>query len=222
MRTTATASRPAPPPSVASRVTNDVPLSADAYLAMERASEERHEFIDGFILSMPGASLQHTLIATNTLIALQSDLHGTDCQTLSSGLGVALPEQGTYTYPDVLVFCGDPEVDTEHHDLLLNPTLLVEVLSESTGDYDRGEKFRRYRTLDSLQEYVIIDQYTSHVEHYVRQDTGWLLTETDALDDTLALSSAPATLTIADIYENVFPTEPSDEETAASSDENAA
>lgn len=222
MSTTATASRPAPPPSVAPRVTNDVPLSADAYLAMERASEERHEFIDGFILSMPGASLQHTQISGNVYRALQTALHDSPCQALTTGLGVALPEQGTYAYPDVLVFCGDPEVDTEHHDLLLNPTLLVEVLSESTGDYDRGEKFRRYRTLDALQEYLIIDQYVPHVEHYVRQDTGWLLTETDALDDTLALSSVPATLTIADVYENVFPAEPPEEEPADSSDENAA
>ena len=222
MSTTATVSRPAPPPSVAARVTNDTPLSADEYLAQERSSKKRHEFIDGFVISMPGASLQHTQITGNVYRALQEALYDSSCQALTTGLSVALPEHDTYAYPDVLVFCGDPELNTEHQDILLNPTLLVEVLSESTGDYDRGEKFRRYRQLRTLREYLVLDQYTPHVEHYVQQNTGWLLTETDALDDSLALSSVPATLSLADVYDNVFPAEASEDGAAPPSDENTA
>ncbi len=201
----ATATKPSIPPALEKRVLNDKPISAEEYLERERAkTEERHEFIDGWVIPVTGASYPHNLIVSNINRALGNQLLDTECRATTNDLRVALPSAGKYAYPDVVVVCGDPELDEEHLDMLYNPRLLVETLSPTTEDYDRGEKFARYRQLDSLQEYLLVAQDRPHVEHYVRQDDeSWRFTETDGLDAEIDLPSLDASLPLSEIYLDV-------------------
>jgi Uma2 family endonuclease len=122
----------------------------------------------------------------------------------STDLRVRVSPTGLYTYPDVVVVCGQPQFADDQRDTLLNPTLIVEVLSESTKDYDRGEKFEHYRTLASLSEYVLIAQDKCHVEHFIRQpDHRWLLSETNRLEDTIHLSSIGCDLALPEVYDKI-------------------
>ena len=135
---------------------------------------------------------------------LGNRLRGRACRVLPSDMRVKVSPTGLYTYPDVVVVCDQPQFADEQRDTLLNPTLIVEVLSESTKDYDRGEKFEHYRMLPSLSEYVLIAQDKYHVEHFVRQpDNRWLLSETNLLEDTIHLSSIACDLALAEVYDKV-------------------
>lgn len=208
-----TATRPAPPPSVAHRVVNDAPIAPDAYLRRERmATRDKHEYLDGWIIRMPGASLSHNLIVSNLNRELHAPLRAQGCRAVTSDLRVALPSTDAYAYPDVVIFCGEPDIDDDPMDTLHNPQIVIEVLSDSTADYDRGEKFARYRQLDSLQEYVLLAQDRPHVEHYVRQDDrSWQFTETDDLDAALMLPSVEARLPLREVYLDALPADaPSD------------
>lgn len=223
-----TATRPAPPPSVAHRVVNDEPISPEEYLRQEREREtnERFEYVDGWVLAMHGVpdekmtamigpTLEHNIIVTNVSGELRERLRARDCQTVAPTPRVALASTDSYVYPDVLVFCGDPHIDESHRDMISNPQIIVEVLSPSTMDYDRGEKFRRYRQLGSLEEYVLVAQDRPHVEHYARQDDGsWIFTETDGLDATITLPSVSAELPLAELYLDVFDAESDEAENA--------
>jgi Uma2 family endonuclease len=199
-------------PSASALTSSDAPADARVsptdYLRDERARPDghRHEYIDGNVISMAGASLTHNRIVANLVRTLGNALIGAGdaCEVVSQDLRVRTSDEGLYAYPDVVVVCGEPELADEQGDVLLNPTLLVEVLSSSTRDYDRGEKYERYRTLASLREYVTIEQRTPHVEHHARRaDGGWLLTETRDLGATVRLASIGATITLADIYRRV-------------------
>jgi Uma2 family endonuclease len=153
---------------------------------------------------MAGASFAHTLIVSNVVGEIRGQLRRRECTVHSADLRVKVSATGLYTYPDVVVVCGQPRFDDDQNDTLLNPKLIVEVLSPSTKDYDRGAKFEQYRTIESLTEYVLIAQDKVHVEHFVRQPDGrWLLEETNRLDGRLTLPSVEAQLAIADIYEKV-------------------
>lgn len=153
------------------------------YLALERAAETKSEFFNGEIFAMAGASREHNLIATNVVRELSAQLKGRPCETYPGDMRVKVSETGLYTYPDVVVVCGEPRFEDEHGDTLLNPTLVVEVLSPSTEAYDRGEKSSHYRRLASLAEYVLIAQDRCHVERYARRPDGlWLLAEARGLD----------------------------------------
>ena len=183
---------------------NEVPLSVEEYLDRERAAvEEKHEYVDGWLISMTGASLPHNLIVSNLNALLHAALRSTECRAVANDFRVAMPSVDTYAYPDIVAYCGEPEIDDEHLDMIYNPVLLVETLSHSTEGYDRGEKFARYRQLDALQEYLLVAQDRSHVEHYVRQEASWRFTETDGVDAEIDLPSLDATLPLSEIYRDV-------------------
>src|SRR5690348_8098306 len=153
---------------------------------------------------MSGGSREHSLIAGNLNWILKSQLRGQPCELHSSDMRVKVSAQGMYTHPDISVVCGVPQFEDAHRDTLLNPMVIVEVLSPSTEAYDRGAKFGYYRELPSLREYLLVAQDKMLVEHYVRQDAGWLLTATsDAV--AVALPSIGCTLPLAEIYLQVDP-----------------
>lgn len=179
-------------------------LSPEEYLALERASETRNEYLNGETFAMTGASRRHNLLTGNLFAALRGQLRERGCEVYVSDLRVKVSATGLYTYPDVSVVCGGPEFEDAEIDTLLNPKLIVEVLSKSPEDYDRGTKFVHYRSLPSLSEYLLVSQEAVHVEHWVRQSDGWLLTETDRRDDAVELPSVGGRLELAEIYDGVL------------------
>lgn len=153
---------------------------------------------------MGGASRQHVLIVTNVIVELGSQLKAGPCTVYSTDLRLRVAPAGLYTYPDVIVLRDEPSFSDEQQDTLLNPAMIIEVLSESTKDYDRGGKFEQYRTIESFVEYLLIAQDRPHVEHHTRQpDMSWVLNETNSLGDTIQLKSVPCTLRMADIYSKI-------------------
>ena len=174
------------------------------YLAFERASDIRHEYLDGHVYAMTGASRAHNLISTYTAASLINQLRGRPCEVYASDMRVRVSATGLYTYPDVTVVYGNPQFADSALDTLLNPVLVIEVLSPSTESYDRGKKFQHYRQLESLREYVLISQDSPRVERFLRQDDGtWLLTDAAGLDASLELASVACTLALAEVYEKV-------------------
>jgi Uma2 family endonuclease len=191
----------------------------EEYLALERKAEYKSEYINGFIVAMAGASEEHILIVTNVVGELRARLKGQPCRTYSNDMRVRVSATGVYTYPDVVVVCGERHFDDTRKDTLLNPTLIVEVLSESTEAYDRGDKFAHYLRLESLQEYVMIAQDKARVERYLRQEGDWRFTVIDDLDGTLSLASVGCELPLREICDLVdFP----DIEVAASDNDTQA
>jgi Uma2 family endonuclease len=179
-------------------------LTPEEYLAIERKAEYKSEYFNGEMFAMAGASERHVLIVTNVVAELRGQLRRRPCTVYSTDLRVRVSPTGLYTYPDVVVVCGQAQFADDQKDTLLNPTLIVEVLSESTKDYDRGGKFEHYRTLTSLNEYVLIDQDKYHIEHFVRQpENRWLLSETYHLEDTIHLSSIDCDLALTEVYDKV-------------------
>ena len=179
-------------------------LTPEEYLAFEREADVKHEYYAGEIFAFAGASRQHNLIVANVIRELGTEVRGRPCEVYPSDMRVRVSPTGLYTYPDVTVVCGEARFVDDQSDTLLNPTVIVEVLSPSTEEYDRAGKFEQYRKLDSLQAYLVIAQDRNHVEHWERQsDHQWLLTETDSIEDTIALPSIACRLSVADIYEKV-------------------
>ena len=179
-------------------------FTPEEYLALERKAERKSEYFNGEIFAMSGACPQHVLIVTNVVAELRGQLKTRPCTVYSTDLRLKVSAAGLYTYPDVIVVCGEPRFDDDHKDTLLNPTLIVEVLSESTKDYDRGGKFEQYRKIESFVEYVLIAQDKRHVEHFVRQaGNRWLLSETNRLEDTLELTSIACNLMLTEVYDKV-------------------
>lgn len=153
-------------------------LTPEEYLEQDRQAAIKSEYLAGEVLAMAGASEAHNLIVANVITELRTQLKKRLCKVYPGDLRVKVSQTGLYTYPDMTVVCGESQFDDQH--TLLNPTLIVEVLSPDTADYDRGGKFTHYRKLPSLQEYVLIAQDTPHIEHYVRQNGNqWLLSETE-------------------------------------------
>jgi len=179
-------------------------LSPEEYLERERAAETRSEYYAGEIFAMAGGTEAHALIAMNVGALLHPQLRQRGCRIYGSDMRVKIPQIGLYTYPDLTIVCGEPRFEDERRDTLLNPTLVVEVLSDSTEAYDRGKKAQSYRTLESLQEYLLIAQSAHHVEQYVRQPDGqWLFSEADGPDAVLSLPTVASELRLADVYEKV-------------------
>jgi len=174
------------------------------YLALERSEEARHEFVDGEIFAMGGASRRHNLLNGNLFATLHAQLRGRGCEIYANDMRVRIPAVDLFTYPDVAVVCGEPRFDDDALDTLLNPTLIIEVLSKSTEDYDRGRKFAYYRTLDSLLEYLLFGQDRVVVEHYrYREDGDWLLSEVRNPSATLELPSIGCRLPLGEVYGSV-------------------
>jgi Uma2 family endonuclease len=181
-----------------------VRFTPEQYLALERQAEYKSEFLGGEIFAMAGASREHNLIAGNVFASLHAQLKGRPCETYPSDMRVKVTESGLYTYPDVVVVCGEPQFEDERGDTLLNPTLLVEVLSPSTEAYDRGDKFANYRLLESLAEYVMIAQDRRRVERFVRQPDGqWLFSEARQLGQAISLASIGCQLALDEVYDRV-------------------
>lgn len=174
------------------------------YLMLERQADFKSEYLDGQIFAMGGATREHNLIAGNVFASLHRQLRQRPCEVYQNDLRVGVNSKRLYSYPDVIVMCGKPQFEDDQLDTLLNPTLIVEVLSKSTEEFDRGEKFRRYRTLASLQEYLLIAQQEYRLEQYSRQaDGSWRLAEFEQLDDRVTLASIDCQLLLADVYEKV-------------------
>jgi Uma2 family endonuclease len=192
--------------------------TVEEYLAKDRASEGRYEYLDGFVYAMAGESGSHADICTNLVGVVHAQLRGQQCRARSKDTKVrsaAAPEPGTvmkglFSYPDLVVICGEPQYMDDHRDVVLNPAVIVEVLSDSTEAYDRGEKFRRYRTtLPTLGDYLLVSQDRPVVDHYRRgEDNQWVLMTYVGLDTELHLDSINCTLRLAELYDRIeFPSE---------------
>lgn len=184
-------------------VTAQAFFTPEEYLARERKSLDKSEYRDGRIYTMPGASRKHNLITFNISGEFYIQLRTRSCEVYTNDMRVKVGAAGLYTYPDVTVVCDEPRFDDTHFDTLLNPTVLIEVLSPSTAAYDRGEKFAAYQKLDSLCEYVLVSQDSVRVEHYLRQEQTWDLTEFHSLSDTFQLASIGCALSLKAIYAKV-------------------
>ncbi len=172
----------------------------DEYLAMERSSPEKHEYCDGEVFAMAGASKEHNLIVTNVVGELRSALRRLPCDVYPSDMRIKIPATGLYTYADASVTCDHPRFDDDKVDTLLNPQAIFEVLSDSTEDYDRGTKFKNYRSIPSLRDYVLVSQGEVLVEHFVRHaDGSWLLRERRA-GEQLDLGSIGCAIAVEELY----------------------
>lgn len=179
-------------------------ITAEEYLVLERQASYKSEYFQGEIFAMAGASRRHNLISLNIGAELRAQLKQRPCEVYTSDMRVKIPRTGLYTYPDVVVVCGEPAFEDAEVDTLLNPTLLVEVLSPSTADYDRGGKFEQYRTVPAVQEYLLVAQAQCHVVHYTRQpDNAWRLTETSDFQAQLHLPSIGCVLALSEVYARV-------------------
>ena len=183
--------------------------SPEEYLALERKADFKSEYLNGFITAMSGTSREHNLIAGNLLSHLNSQLRDRECEAYMSDIRVLVDSTGLYTYPDVVVVCGEPQFLDKEVDTLLNPTVLVEVLSPSTESYDRGAKFAHYRRIESLRDYVLVSQDQMLVEHFTKQSGGWLMTPLERPEELLELKSVGCKVPLAEIYRKVvFPAPP--------------
>jgi Uma2 family endonuclease len=172
------------------------------YFAIEESSEIKHEYYEGEIFAMAGASVSHNRIVGNVLSALNRELRGSDCEALGSDLRVQTPS-GFYTYPDVMVVCGEPALIDAPLDTVANPVLITEVLSDSTAEYDRGEKFDLYRAIPTLREYVLIEQKKVFLELFSKGNEGWTSESYSSLEDRVHLVSE-APLSLREVYGRVF------------------
>ena len=181
-------------------------MTEQEYLASERKAEHRSEYINGDVYAMAGASWEHDQIVQNLAADLRTKLRGTRRRSFGDNVRMRIPPARIYTYADLGVVCGPPRFADDEEDTLLNPTVLFEVLSDSTRGYDRGEKFAHYRRLESLQEYLLVEQEGPHVEHFARQaDGSWVLRECDGLEARVKLASAGCELALGEVYENLDP-----------------
>ncbi len=176
----------------------------EEYLEFELSSAERHEYINGEIILMTGGTPEHNEIASILNAALRASLRGRPYSIFVADQRLWIPAQKLYTYPDVMVVPRPLQLQPERTDTITNPLMIAEVLSKSTKSYDRDEKFAAYRTIPTFQEYLLIDQYTPHVEQYSKTEAQrWLFSEYNALDSCIVLSSVPFEITLADLYEGL-------------------
>jgi Uma2 family endonuclease len=178
-------------------------LTEEQYLALERDAEFKSEFLDGVMYALSGGSLAHSALQRNIISRLHAALGGGECQVFTADLRVRVSAR-MYAYPDMSVVCGKPLLADERKDVLLNPVVIFEVLSPSTEPYDRGIKFQLYRTIESLREYILVDQNKVRVEQYIRQDaTTWTLRDHPGLETELKMDSIGISLPLGRIYEGV-------------------
>jgi len=178
------------------------PCTVEQYLEFERASEERHEYLNGYIHLLESSNHNHSLIEGNISGALYQQLRKTRCLLFLVAMRLHITRTGLYTYPDICVVCDTPQY--LHDDTLLNPVLIAEVMSPTSEGHDRVNKFKHYRALESLQECMLVDQRSARLEHYARQPDGqWLLSDYTGLEAVLTLPSIGCTLALSDVYEKV-------------------
>ncbi|BAY16013.1 hypothetical protein NIES21_18360 [Anabaenopsis circularis NIES-21] len=176
----------------------------EEYLELEIASETRSEYCDGEIIPMTGGTPDHNDIASNLVAILKAALRGKPYRVFILDQRLWVPDANLYTYPDVMVLPKPLELQTGRKDTVVNPCFIAEVLSKSTQNYDRGEKFVAYRKIPTFQEYLLIDQYRVHVEHHLKTSAHqWLFSEYDDPNVTLSLSTLELQISIAELYENI-------------------
>ena len=179
-------------------------LTQEQYLEIERAARFRSEYINGRMIAMSGGTRNHARIISSALVSIGMQLRGTRCEAVPSDMRLHSKQFGIYTYPDIVVTCGPDQLLDGHKDTLTDATLIIEVLSPSTANYDRGEKFRYYRSLPSFAEYLLLAPDAIRAEHHVRQTDGaWLFHEYSAPDDELRLNSIGCRLKLDSLYERV-------------------
>ena len=178
-------------------------LTPADYWELEKDSEVKHQLYQGEIFAMTGGSPQHALIAANFIGIARVAIGNGPCVVYTGDLRIKVEETGLHTYPDASIFCDDLELDETVPHTALNPTVIVEVLSDSTERYDRGAKSTNYRKIESLQELLLISQNEALVERYTRTESGWLLTEAAGLDSTIDLTSVEVSLPLAELYQSV-------------------
>lgn len=177
----------------------------DEYLALDKNSEGRYEYFDGVVVELSGASLSHNRIVSNLSGNLRNKLEGRDCEVLPADMRLKVPTTFPYRYPDVVVVCGEPVVEKmQGLELLVNPLLIIEVLSPTTEAYDRGLKFSAYQAIASFREYLLVAQDRPYVVQYVRQPNDkWLRSEVASLNGELTLETINCTLTMREIYQRI-------------------
>ena len=179
-------------------------LTEAEYLALERAAVDvKSEFYDGEMFAMSGATRGHSRISTNLAIEFGNKLRGHRCQPFNADLRVKIETSGLYTYPDLSVVCGEDQHVDDEKDTLTNPTLIVEVLSPSTENYDRGRKFEHYRQIPSLKEYLLVSQDQPRIEQFIRQSNQWVLRDAVGLKTKLVLPSLKISLSLAAVFRGV-------------------
>lgn len=183
-------------------------MTEEQYLVFERAAEIRHEFLRGEIFAMAGASEGHNLASLNLATVLNLELREKPCRVYSNDMRVLAPRSRSYMYPDIVVACPPIEFQDDKRDTLLNPQVVVEVLSPSTASYDRGQKFDLYLQSESLRQYVLVNQDEPRVMSYIRQSDGvaWLMIPLEGLDAVLEFPTLGVSVPLSEIYRNVeFP-----------------
>ncbi len=176
----------------------------EEYLLFEEKAAEKHEYYQGEIFAMAGATIPHNQIVRNTLTAIDRFLEGKSCQVFPSDLKIWCEKHSLFTYPDISVVCGEPEVLANRNDVISNPGVIIEVLSKTTENYDRGNKFKFYRSLPSLKEYILISSMEILVERHTRQATGfWNLRESTNAEEHFLIETLDFSCRIEDLYRNV-------------------
>jgi Uma2 family endonuclease len=186
------------------QITQQRYYTPEEYLELEEAAEYKSEYIDGQIIPMAGGTINHNRISVNLSAALNFAFRQQDYEVFMGDLRLWIPQKLTYTYPDVMILAGEPEFFNNRKDIILNPQIIVEVLSKSTKGYDREDKFQAYRTISTFQEYLLIDQTRIHVEQFSK--TGkkqWTLREYDEEDEAIALVTVPFEISLQDLYNKV-------------------
>ncbi|MEK6406681.1 MAG: Uma2 family endonuclease [Acidobacteriota bacterium] len=183
-------------------------FTLEEYIEFDKNSEERWEYFDGMVVTMSGGTLTHNRIARNLTTSLTNRLEGKGCEVLPADMRIKVPKAPPYRYADLVVVCGRPVIESiQGLDILVNPSLIVEILSESTEAYDRGKKFLAYQSIDSFKEYLLVAQDRPYITHYVRQaDGSWLRTDIEGLDSEIELVTVSCKLPLREIYHLVdFP-----------------
>ena len=179
-------------------------VTPDEYLATQRLSEDRAEYLDGVVYPMTGATINHARIVLSLAAELLNQLRGRECDVLQTDMKVRMPDSKKFFYPDVLVLCGEPQFHDDRTDVILNPDIIIEVLSPSTEAFDRGKKFQAYQTLESLKEYLLVAQDKPFVEQYVRRADGkWDYVAFQGLEASVSLPSIECTLKLSAVYSRV-------------------
>jgi Uma2 family endonuclease len=178
-------------------------MTPERYLSIERHSPDRHEYINGVMYAMAGGTPRHSEVILNVGTALRNHLRGSNCKAYTSELRVFNHDTGSFLYPDISVICGEPILSALDKDTVVNPLLLIEVLSPSTEAYDRGAKFAHYRRLDTLQVYVLVAQDQPRIETYTRSGDDWILTVFNGMDAELKIPAINLTVPLSEIYEGV-------------------
>ena len=179
-------------------------VSQETYLETERGALEKHEYYQGEIFAMSGASAKHNRIFTNLFGELSYKLKGKGCVPYGSDLRIHIPKNTLYTYPDISIICGEMELTDDKFDTATNPSVIIELLSHSTRNYDKGEKFTLYRDIHSLQEYILIDTEKIYVEKHIRNaDNSWQLTDYKSIENSFTISTIQLSFLLMDIYEGI-------------------